>query len=58
MKIYLDENGRRIEDPEAALAGSVYVYSTKRGDFVFPLEGKLLTLTAEDPDPPAPASGL
>ncbi len=52
MKTYLNEFGDVIEDPAAALAGNVYVYSTKRGDFIFPIEGKLLTVTSEDPDPP------
>ncbi|MBQ7534103.1 MAG: hypothetical protein IJT43_00610 [Stomatobaculum sp.] len=51
MKIYLDEYGNVIEDPALALAGNVYVYGTKRGDFVFPIDGKILTLTAEDPEP-------
>ena len=55
MKKYYDEFGNLIEDPAAALAGNVYVYSTRRGDFIFPIEGKLLTVTSEDPDPsPAP----
>lgn len=48
MKTYLDENGRVIENPEAALAGNVFVYSTRRGDFIFPLEGRQLTVTAEE----------
>ncbi len=46
MKTYLDEHGRVIDSP-AAVGGSVYIYSTSRGDFVFPVEGRLLTLTAE-----------
>lgn len=55
MKTYLNELGDVIEDPAAALADNVYVYSTKRGDFIFPIEGKLLTVTSEEPDPsPAP----
>lgn len=48
MKTYLDEYGNEISDPAAALAGNVFVYSTKRGDFVFPVEGKLPTIAAED----------
>jgi len=51
MKKYYDEFGNVIEDPAAALADNVYVYSTRRGDFIFPIEGKLLTVTSEDPDP-------
>ena len=50
MKIYLDENGRRIEDPAEALAGNVFVYSTKRGDFVFPIEHRLPLIAAEEKD--------
>ncbi len=56
MKTYLDEHGCVIDSP-SAVAGSVYIYSTSRGDFVFPVEGRLLALNAErdeeDPDPRA-----
>lgn len=58
MKIYLDEHGRRIEDPSYTPPPGSFVYSTRRGDFVFPMDGKLLTVTAEDPKEPCklPAS--
>ena len=48
MKIYYDEFGNVIEDPAAALADNVYVYSTRRGDFVFPIEQRLPLIAAED----------
>lgn len=49
MKVYYNEHGDLIEDPAAALAGNVYVYSTRRGDFVFPVEQQLPVIAAEDP---------
>ena len=48
MKKYYDEFGNVIEDPAAALADNVYVYSTRRGDFVFPIEQHLMMIAAED----------
>lgn len=51
MKIYLDESGRIIDDPAYTPPPDAFVYSTRRGDYVFPMAGKLLTVTAEDPDP-------
>lgn len=52
MKLYLDEYGNRISDPAYTPPPGSFIYSTRRGDFVFPQCGKILTLTAEAPDPP------
>ncbi len=58
MKIYLDEYGRRIEDPAYTPPPGSFVYSTRRGDFVFPTEGKILTIAAEkEGDRDVPAQG-
>ncbi|MBR3008352.1 MAG: hypothetical protein IKI35_05585 [Stomatobaculum sp.] len=48
MKTYYDEHGDLIEDPAAALADNVYVYSTRRGDFIFPIEHRLPLIAAEE----------
>lgn len=48
MKTYYNEFGDVIEDPAAALADNVYVYSTRRGDFVFPIEQRLQIIAAEE----------
>lgn len=53
MQIYLDEYGNRIEDPDYTPPPGSFVYGTRRGNFVFPPAGKILTVTAEDPDPSA-----
>lgn len=50
MKIYYDEYGDLIEDPAAVLGQNVYVYSTRRGDFVFPIEHRLPLIAAEEKD--------
>ncbi len=51
MKVYFDEFGTLIDDPAYTPPPGSYVYSTRRGDFVFPAESQLLTVTSEDPDP-------
>ena len=48
MRTYLDEHGAVIDNPAVALSGNVFVYSTRRGDFVFPIEGRLLTISSEE----------
>ena len=53
MKVFLDESGAVITDPDYTPPPGSYIYSTRRGDFVFPMEGKMLTVTSEDPDPEA-----
>ena len=53
MKPFFDEYGNRIEDPTYTPPPGSYIYSTRRGSFVFPQDGKILTITAEnggDPD--------
>ena len=52
-KKYYDENGVLIQDPDYEPPPGSYIYSTRRGDFVFPMEGRLLTVTSEDSDPAA-----
>ena len=51
--IYFDENGCLIEDQNYTPPPGSYIYSTRCGDFVFPMEGRLVTVTSEDPDPAA-----
>ena len=51
MRVYLDEHGAMITDPDYTPPPGSYIYSTRRGDFVFPMEGKLLTVTSEDSYP-------
>lgn len=53
MKVYLDEFGNVIADPAYVPPPGSYIYSTRRGDFVFPMEGSLLTVTSEEPEPAA-----
>ena len=51
MKVYFDEFGTLIDDPAYTPPPGSYVYSTRRGDFVFPAEGRLFTVTSEEPSP-------
>lgn len=50
MKTYFNEFGDVIDDPSYTPPPDAFVYSTRRGDYVFPMAGKLLTVTAEGPD--------
>ena len=50
METYLDESGRIIDDPAYTPPPDAILYRTRRGTFVFPIPGTILTCTAEDPD--------
>ena len=52
MKIYLDESGHVIDTPGYTPPPDAFVYSTRRGDFVFPNLAKILTVTDKDPEAP------
>ena len=49
MKTYLDESGHVIDTPGYVPPPDAFVYSTRRGDFVFPNMAKILTVTDKDP---------